>query len=209
MGQPKQRRSSDENKVKSHSSRNARTKTRKGLGPKETVLAGLILVILVWVVYAFSQTPQSVNPGTQTSGAPDFTLPIVGPNGLTGEKIVLSSLRGKVVLLEFMVPWCVHCQKMAPVLEKLHQQFGRGNVVLLSVSGSWQGTSAADAAKFIRDYGSSWVHAYDSSGSVFNMYGVSGTPTFFVIAKNGSIVDTYQGEVSYETLAAVIARFTS
>lgn len=188
------------------SKRSERTKS-KGLG-WGWILIGIVLIIVVWGVYSISQ-PSPTPTQTNTGGAPDFNLPIVGPNGLTGQKVSLSSFRGKVVLLEFMVPQCSHCQNMAPVLEKLYQQYGSSNVVLLSVSGSWNGATAKDAASFIQNYHSSWTYVYDSSGMVFNTYGVTGTPTFFLIDKNGQIVKTYPGETSYETLAADITRINS
>lgn len=192
-----------------------KTKIRKkGLGWGEKIIIGIVLIVVIWAAYSFSQPPPTTP--TLTSGAPqDFTLPVVGPNGPTGQKITLSSFRGKVVLLEFMVPWCPHCQNMAPVLERLYQQYGPQNVVFLSVSASWPQTpggppaSANDAAKFIQDYHSSWTYVYDSSNSVFNMYGVNSTPTFFVIGKNGQVAATYNGEVTFETLAADLTRLNA
>jgi cytochrome oxidase Cu insertion factor (SCO1/SenC/PrrC family) len=41
------------------------------------------------------------------------------------------------------------------------------------------------------------------------MYGVTQTPTFFMIAKNGQIAGTYQGEVAYDTLAADLTRLNA
>jgi cytochrome c-type biogenesis protein len=104
---------------------------------------------------------------------------------------------------------------MAPVLEKLYQQYGAQNVVFLSVSSAWPevpgGPPATvnDISKFIQSYGSTWIYVYDSSNSVFNSYGVNSTPTFFLIDKNGAVARTYQGEVAANTLAADITRLNS
>jgi len=191
---------------------------KKGISAKEAVVGLIIIALAVWGVYSLSQPSQTgttrtvVSSVTSASGAPDFTLPVVGPNGLTGQTASLSSYRGKVVLLEFMVPWCPHCQHMAPVLAQLYAQYGAQNVVFLSVSGSWaEGpgsppASASDAAAFIRNYGTSWTVVYDSSGTVFSNYGVNSTPTFFLLDKNGVVARTYQGEVASSTLAADIAQ---
>jgi cytochrome c-type biogenesis protein len=105
-----------------------------------------------------------------------------------------------------MEPWCPHCQNNEPTLESLYKQFGSQNVVLVTVAGPWQGATASDTAKFIHDYGSSWMYLYDSSGSVMNAYGVNATPTFFIIGKDGSIITTLQGEQTYDTLAGLIAQ---
>ena len=142
---------------------------------------------------------------TQSGLAPDFTLPVVGPKGETGQTLTLSAFRGKVVLLEFMEPWCPHCQKMAPVLASLYSEYGKQNVVFISVSGPWNGATATDAASFISQYGSSWTYVYDSSGTIFSEYGVNSTPTFYVISPNGSVSSTFQGEESTGALSGALA----
>lgn len=175
------------------------------MGWGEKIVIIVVLAIVVWAAYSLSQPPPPSGP-SQASAAPDFTLPVVGNNGLTGEKISLSSFRGKVVLLEFMLPSCVHCQNMAPELESLYQQFGSQNVVFLSISGLSYGESVNDVANFIRTYHTTWLFVYDSSNTVFNMYGVRATPAFFIIAKNGQVATSYEGETAPQTLASDLTR---
>jgi thiol-disulfide isomerase/thioredoxin len=195
-----------------------RRENGKGVSRVEIIVGLVILFLVVWGGYSLSQpSPPSTTTTltTATSGAPDFTLPVVGPNGLTGEKVSLSSFRGKVVLLEFMVPWCPHCQNMGPVLQNLYKQYGSQNVVFLTVSGAWAQsaggtpTSPSDVAKFIQTYGSTWTYVYDSSNTVFNNYGVNSTPVFFIIDKNGRVAYTFQGEVAPDTLAADLSRLNA
>ena len=145
---------------------------KHGLSRAEKIAIPIIIIIAVWVVYSVSQPAVPVQPSQSqtkttavlTSNPLDFTLPVIGPNGQTGQSITLSSLRGKVVFIEFMEPWCAHCQNMAPIMEDLYKQYG-GNVTFISVSGPWQGATIADTSTFIRTYGSSWTYVYDSSGS--------------------------------------------
>jgi len=182
--------------------------SKKGFSKSEKIAIPIIIIVAIWVVYSIMQptapgsptTSTQVTGSTGTAGAPDFTLPVVTSSGLTSQTLTLSSFRGKVVLLEFMEPWCPHCQNMAPVLEKLYAQYGSSNVVFISVSGPWQGATADDTASFIKDHGSSWSYVYDSSGSIMSEYGVQSTPMFFIIGKDGSIVAKYDGEQSFETL---------
>jgi thiol-disulfide isomerase/thioredoxin len=184
---------------------------KQRLSRAEKIAIPLIIIIAAWVIYSVTQpsppiqqqTENSSTISSRSSNTLDFTLPVIGPNGPTGESFSLSSLQGKVVFLEFMEPWCPHCQSMAPILEQLHQKYG-GNVTFISVSGPWDGTTQNDVAKFIRDYGSSWTYVYDSSGSTMTSYGVNGTPTVFIIGRNGAIVTSLQGQQSYATLESII-----
>ena len=88
-----------------------------------------------------------------------------------------------------------------PSLNSLYTNYS-GTVVFVTVSGPWQGVNAPDIANFIRTYGTNWTYVFDSSGSIVSEYGVTSTPTFFIIGKNGSIFATYEGEQTLETLAA-------
>lgn len=190
-------------------------KEKHGLSKAEKVAIPIIVIIAIWAVYSFTQpTPTSSTLSvtysstpslSQSSSAPDFTLPTVSSSGLTGQSVTLSSFRGKVVLLEFMEPWCPHCQRMASVLDSLYSQYGSSNVVFISVAGPWNGATSDDAANFIRNYGTSWVYAYDSSGTVFSEYGVQSTPTFVVIGKDGSVSTTFTGEQTSDTLSGAIS----
>jgi thiol-disulfide isomerase/thioredoxin len=186
-----------------------RKSDRVRLSKAEKIAIPIILIIAIWVVYSATQpsipSQTTTSTGTSHSGGPDFTLLDV----VNGQPVTLSSFRGKVVVLEFMEPWCPHCQNMAPVLENLYKQFGN-KVVFISVAGPWNGpdgkpASAADTANFIKQYGSTWTYVYDSSGTVMNSeFGVTSTPTFFIIGKDGSILTSYTGEEPYDTLAAYL-----
>ena len=185
-----------------------------GLSKAEKIAIPIILIIAVWAVYSVlnpapsgsTSLSNSVTTSLSQSGlAPDFTLPVVGPNGLTGQTVTLSSFRGKVVLLEFMEPWCPHCQDMAPILGGLYTQYGKGNVVFLSVAGPWDGATANDAANFIGKYGTGWIYVYDSSGTIFSEYGVNSTPTFYIIGTDGAVSTNLVGEQSSNTLAGALS----
>ena len=180
---------------------------KKGLSWLEKIVIGIVLIVVIWGAYSLLQpAPTPV----KTGDAPEFgPLQVVNANGLTGEKISLSSFRGKIVLLEFMLPSCIHCQNIAPQLETLYRQFGSENLVFISVAGQSPGEGPNDVANFIKNYRSSWIYVYDSSNMAFGKYGVQATPTFFIIGKNGQVLTSCdQGDTCAQTLAADLKRIS-
>jgi thiol-disulfide isomerase/thioredoxin len=132
----------------------------------------------------------------------DFTLPIVGSKGLTGGNLTLSSFRGSVVVLEFMKPSCPICQRTAPLMEKLHGEYAKKGVVFIAIAGPWDSPGAVGG--FIQRYNSSLTYVYDSTGEVFQTYGVNRVPTLFVLSKGGTVSSSYLGAPSYDIIAKVI-----
>jgi peroxiredoxin len=51
--------------------------------------------------------------------APEVTITLN-----SGEQILLSSLRGKVVALEFLLTTCPHCQRCSGILQQMYQEYG-------------------------------------------------------------------------------------
>jgi peroxiredoxin len=51
--------------------------------------------------------------------APEVTV-VLNSN----EQLLLSSLRGKVVALEFLLTTCPHCQRCSGILQKMYEEFG-------------------------------------------------------------------------------------
>jgi peroxiredoxin len=51
--------------------------------------------------------------------APDYSIQL--PNG---QKVSLSQYKGKVVVLEFLLTTCSHCQKTGQILAQLHKELG-------------------------------------------------------------------------------------
>jgi thiol-disulfide isomerase/thioredoxin len=132
----------------------------------------------------------------------DFTLPLVGHGGLTSVNLTLSSFRGSVVVLQFIRASCPFCQKAVPFMEKLYGEYAEKGVVFIAIAGPWDSPSVV--GDFIQRYNSSLTYVYDSTGEVFQKYGVNAVPTLFVLSKGGTVTSSYVGAPTYDVIAKAI-----
>jgi len=124
--------------------------------------------------------------------APDFDLA-----SATGQRIKLSSLRGRTVLLEFFATWCPHCQAEAPHLKKIMASLPETGFLMLQVNVDSE--DAASILAFDRYYGLTTAALLDpgvtpgsyyhqgATGPVTREYKVGVFPTFYVIDPGGRI----------------------
>ena len=116
--------------------------------------------------------------------APNFTLP-----QLNGSPVTLSSLRGKVVIMEFWATWCGPCRMSTPSLEAVYREHKDQPVTVLLVN-------AGETADEIRRWAKQRFTApilLDTKGAVRRQYGVAGIPKLFVIDQQGRIVYAHSG----------------
>jgi protein-disulfide isomerase len=161
-----------------------------------TTTVSLTTISTVTSIVTFGTTTEA----TTVEG--DFTLPIVGSEGLTGSNLTLSSFRGSVVVLEFIKPSCPFCQKTAPFMEKLYAGYAKRGVIFIAIAGPWDSPGAV--GEFIKRYNSSLTYVYDSAGQVFQKYGVKAVPTLFVLSRSGTVSSSYVGAPAYDLIAKAI-----
>jgi len=110
----------------------------------------------------------------------------------SGKQILLSSFKGKVVVVPLMFTTCPHCQREAQMLTKLQKEFaGRG----LQVVGTAFNEEANGpvVAQFIKEFNIGFPVGYTKRDSVISYLGLSVmdrwvVPQVAVIDKKGMIV---------------------
>ncbi|RUT78499.1 TlpA disulfide reductase family protein [Ancylomarina longa] len=115
--------------------------------------------------------------------APDFTL-----NTPEGTPLSLSSLKGKVVVIDFWASWCGPCRRENPHMVETYNKLHEKGVEFLGVSldknkDAW--------LKAISDDGLVWDHVSDLkywNSAAAKMYGINGIPATVLIDQNGVIV---------------------
>jgi cytochrome c biogenesis protein CcmG/thiol:disulfide interchange protein DsbE len=126
--------------------------------------------------------------------APDFTL-----NTLDGEQVMLSTLRGKVVVVNLWASWCPPCRAEMPALDKAYQADRARGLEVLAVNATNQDTAAA-AGAYVRQLGLTFPVLLDPTGAVSQRYLLRALPTTFFIDRHGIIRSIVVGGPMSEAL---------
>jgi peroxiredoxin len=119
--------------------------------------------------------------------APDFRLPTVSHGVLS---LADALHRGPVVLSFFKIS-CPTCQYALPFLERIAQGYRGQSVTVMGVSQN----SREDTKRFQKEYGLSFPIGLDDPANykVSNAFGLTYTPTTFLIAATGAIEISSEG----------------
>jgi peroxiredoxin len=126
-----------------------------------------------------------IGPTVEGAIAPEISLKTP-----EGDMLALSSLRGKVVLIDFWASWCGPCRKENPNVKKIYEKYKDRGFEIFAVSldnnaAQWKGAIAKD--------GLTWKHVSDLGGwksSAAQLYQVHSIPQTFLLDQEGRIVKT-------------------
>ena len=132
------------------------------------------------VTVTTSVTPSEwLRPGME---APDFTL-----TRASGEKVKISSLRGKVVYIDFWATWCGPCKMTLPETQALSEK--HKDIEIFAVTDEKNEV----AMPFIKANSYTFPVAFDQPREAFSKYGINSIPTFLIIGKDGKIAGLVTG----------------
>jgi cytochrome c-type biogenesis protein len=145
------------------------------------------------------QTPSGPKADANLESEPNVTFKNLEGNG----DVALSSLKGKVVLLNFWATWCEPCRGEIPVLIDLQQEYANKGFTLLGAS------MDDDPSKVVPPFVKNTEFKVDGKDETMNypivagsdaitdqFGGLLGMPTSFLISRDGKIVKRYIGVVN-------------
>ena len=91
---------------------------------------------------------------------------------------------GKVLLLEFWATWCPPCRASIPLLQELHDTYGKRGLLMISVTAEDERT----VREFANQYKMTFPIGIDDNGRTMLAYGVRGIPTAFLIDAKGVVI---------------------
>jgi thiol-disulfide isomerase/thioredoxin len=118
------------------------------------------------------------DPNAQLKDPIKFTL-----SGLDGDKLPLSSLLGKVVVIDFWATWCGPCRAQHPLYEEVKAKFkDSGDVVFLAVDTDEDHSLVKPFLAQIK-----WSQKVYFEDGLQRLLQVSSIPTTIILGKNGGV----------------------
>jgi peroxiredoxin len=161
---------------------------------KVTRLLVLAVIVLAvgWTFYsAYFKDESTVKVGQPV---PDFVAQQVD-----GDKVRLSDLKGKAVVLNFWGSWCEPCRDEMPALNRAAKEFVDKNVVILAIN---VGESEVPVKSFARQYQLDALPLLmDPSRAITRKYQIGETPSTFFVKADGTLYKhIVGGPMSYQTI---------
>lgn len=114
---------------------------------------------------------------------------------LTGKRIDMKDLRGKVVVIDFWATWCAPCKAEFPHMKALYAKHKDQGFEIIGVS--LDDSQAKGGLKKLKDYLAAdplpWLQYHQGNGfdSAFSRgWGVSSIPTLFIVDADGNLYST-------------------
>ncbi|MFK5920707.1 MAG: TlpA disulfide reductase family protein [Verrucomicrobiota bacterium] len=107
---------------------------------------------------------------------------------LTGEKVDLAAMKGKVVLLDFWATWCGPCVAELPNLLDTYNKHHDKGFEIIGISLDQDGDTLKS---FIKENNIPWAQYFDGKGwgnSIAQKYSIKALPATFLIGKNGKVM---------------------
>ena len=136
--------------------------------------------------------------------APDFELVLYGnENHSPGERLRLSDLKGKPVVVNFWFPSCPPCRAEMPDLEASFREHRADGVEFIGVQLVGL-DSAEDGQKFVDEIGVTYALGADEGASITRDFQVTSFPTTVFLDREHRIVREWGGILTADKLEELV-----
>ena len=159
------------------------------------------VILLAISIVASSQT----DPTTLTKvgdKSPAFSCTTID-----GQPFDLSSMKGRIVMINFFATWCGPCNSELPVLQKnIWEKYKNNKSFSLIILGREHNTQ--EVSDFVKTKGFTMPFAPDPGREIFKLYATQSIPRNVIVGKDGKIIFQSIGytEAEFKKIEEVLAR---
>jgi thiol-disulfide isomerase/thioredoxin len=107
-----------------------------------------------------------------------------------------AATKGKVVLVDFWASWCGPCKASFPVMEELHQKFGKDGLLIIAIN---LDDKRDNMEVFLTQHSVSFAVVRDAAKKLVGAVNIPSMPASFVLDREGKVVAVHQGFHGDET----------
>jgi cytochrome c biogenesis protein CcmG/thiol:disulfide interchange protein DsbE len=162
----------------------------------------IVLVGLLILVYANVGTDQP--DSLVVGGHPLYgqAAPEIDLQTIDGQRLTLSSLRGRPVLVNFWASWCPPCRDEFPLMAQAYADHAADGLEILGIV---HADTAAGAEAFAAEEGATWPMLQDPDETAWQAYMGIGLPTSFFIDAEGIVRGVSFGGFTPDGLDSLLA----
>lgn len=169
----------------------------------------LKFVLTAWTFLLFAalfflagcQSEEKSGKGLQLGDqAPDFAA-----KTLADKVVVLSSLRGRPVILRFFETGCRFCRADTPAFKRFYTQNKAAGLQVFYIGSFYE--SRQDLLKFIEELDLTFPVAMDEGAKLADLYGIRAYPQTIFIGPEGQLLAALLGGVSEAEMQEILGRF--
>lgn len=165
-------------------------------------LQWLAIVAVCFAVYSLA-SPAKQLP-LVGKAAPDLTLPVAAGGPSDGPlQVKLSTLGGRVIVLDFWASWCNACRRTSPILNALQDEFTAEDVSFYAINVEPIDKQRVQAAHL--SFGTEFPTLHDRAGTAQKRYAVRMLPTVVVVGRDGMVKWAVSGVPSRSDLRSAIS----
>jgi thiol-disulfide isomerase/thioredoxin len=130
-------------------------------------------------------TETSAGPSGETDGNETDPDALTAIDVETGEPVDSLLVRGEDTIIWFWASWCPVCEaESGAIVNAMAEPDWPASVTMIGVAGL---SDAEQAKVFVDDHGvGGFQHVYDTDGSIWELFGVTGQPAFAYVDDDGT-----------------------
>ena len=175
------------------------------MNPRRAAIAAALVTVVavVAVVFAVTRSSTSVLPGSSGLGQLIPAARARPAPALAGishfdntPPLTLSSLKGRVVVVDFWTYTCINCRRTFPFLHALEKAYGPAGLTILGVHSPEFGFEKehANVARAVRELGVTWPVAEDPDMSTWDAFANQYWPADYLVDRSGKVRFAHFGE---------------